>query len=129
MNNDNATSRLTNADLARFRIVAVNSSNKLIHCPAGGNATGSLQEGAPLVAGVETFKAGSNVSADGIYPGKEVTLQAGEAFAAGEMFKAGAYNGQDGYAVKDATKTLNTLGEARQAATAAGDYFRAEYTR
>jgi hypothetical protein len=129
MNNDNAKSRLTNAALARFRIVSVNSSSKLIYCPAGGNAVGSLQEAGPLVAGVETFAAGSNVSADGIYPGKEVTLQAGEVLAAGEMFKAGAYSGEDGYAVKDATKTVNTLGEVRQAATAAGQYFQAEYTR
>ena len=120
----NATSRLTGAALKRFRLVSL-SAGKYVHCPAGGACVVSLQEGAPA----DTFASDSPVAPDAIEVGKEVTLEAGEALAIGEFFKAGAYGGNDGYAVKDATKTVDTLGEVRSTASAAGAKFRAEYTR
>ncbi len=121
-----STARLTGAALGRFRLVSVDTSTpgKLIHCPAGGGCVGSLQESAPD----DTFASGTSVSPDSIENGKEVTLVAGEILAVGEFFKAGAYGGADGYAVKDASKTVETLGKVRQAA-AAGERFRAEYTK
>lgn len=45
------------------------------------------------------------------------------------MFKAGAYGGNDGYAVKDATKTVDTLGVVLTTASAAGAKFTGVYTR
>lgn len=122
----NATARVTGAALGRFRLISVDTSTpgKLIHCPAGGGCVGSLQEGAPN----DIFAAGTVVSPDEIEIGKEVTLVAGEILAPGDFFKAGAYGGADGYAVKDASKTVDTLGKVRQAA-AAGERFRAEYTK
>jgi hypothetical protein len=121
----NATSRLTAAELKRFRLVSVDTNGKLVHCPAGGACVGSLQEGG--AGGV--FAADTPVSPDAIEVGKEVTLEAGEALAIGEFFKAGAYGGNDGYAVKDATKSVDTLGEVRSTASEAGAKFKAEYTR
>lgn len=120
----NATSRLTGAALKRFRLVSL-SAGKYVHCPAGGNCLGSLQEGAPA----DTFASDSSVAPDAIEIGKEVTLEAGEALAIGEMFKAGAYGGNDGYAVKDATKTVDTLGVVLTTASAAGAKFTGVYTR
>ena len=121
----NATSRLTGAALKRHRLVYVYTDGTLLHCPAGGMCVGSLQEGAPA----DTFAADTPVSPDAIEYGKEVVLEAGEVLAVGEFFKAGAYGGADGYAVKDSTKTVNTLGVVRQAAAAAGAKFRAEYAK
>lgn len=121
----NATSRLTGAALKRFRLVSVNSSGVLVHCPAGGGCVGSLQEGAPD----DTFASGSPVSPDAIEVGKEVTLEAGEALAIGEWVKPGAYSGADGYAVKDASKTVDTIAQVRSTAAAAGAKFTAEYVR
>lgn len=120
----NATSMLTGATLKRFRLVSP-SAGKYVHCPAGGACVGSLQEGAPD----DTFASDSPVAPDAIEVGKEVTLEAGEALAIGEFFKAGAYGGNDGYAVKDATKTVDTLGVVLTTASAAGAKFQALYTR
>lgn len=115
----------TAAALKRYRLVSVNSSGKLIHCAAGGMCVGSLQEGAPA----DTFASGTVVSPSEVEPGEEAILEAGEALAAGEMFKAGAYGGNDGYAVKDATKTVDTLGLVLQAATDAGQKIRVVYAK
>lgn len=120
----NATSRLTGAALKRYRLVSL-SAGAYVHCPAGGACVGSLQEGAPA----DTFASGSPVAPDAIEVGKEVTLEAGEALAIGEFFKAGAYGGNDGYAVKDASKTVDTLGVVLSTASAAGAKFQALYTR
>jgi hypothetical protein len=120
----NATSRLTGAALKRFRLVSL-SAGTYVHCPAGGACVGSLQEGAPA----DTFASGTPVAPDAIEVGKEVTLEAGEALAIGEFFKAGAYSGNDGYAVKDATKSVDTLGVVLTTASAAGAKFTALYTR
>ena len=120
----NATSKLTGAALKRYRLVSL-SAGTYIHCPAGGNCVGSLQEGAPA----DTFAISTPVSPDAIQTGKEVTLEAGEALAIDEMFKAGAYGGADGYAVKDATKSVDTLGVVTSTASAAGAKFQAVYTK
>lgn len=119
-----AISRPTNAALKRFRLVSL-SGGKYVHCPAGGDCVGSLQEGAPA----DTFASGTVIAPSEIEIGKEVTLEAGEPLAIGEKFKAGAYGGEDGYAVKDAAKTVDTLGVVVSTASAAGVRFQAVYTK
>lgn len=120
----NAVSKLTGAALKRYRLVSL-SAGTYVHCPSGGNCVGSLQEGAPA----DTFASGTPISPDAIEAGKEVWLEAGEALAIGEMFKAGAYGGADGYAVKDSTKTVDTLGVVLSTASGAGSRFQAVYTK
>lgn len=114
----------TGAALKRYRLVTVNSSRELVHCASGGIVVGSLQEGSTVD---DVFAAGIDVSPCEVEPGKEALLEAGEALTPGWMFKAGAYGGDDGYIVRDATKTVDTLGLVLQTATAAGQKVRVVY--
>lgn len=99
------------AALLRFRLVTTNTDGELAYCGSGGIAIGSLQQGAPD----DTFAIDTVVTPDCIAPGKEATLDSGEALAIGDMFKAGA----DGVASKDATKTVDTLGKVLTVASGA----------
>lgn len=112
------TSFKLSAALKRYRIVTV-AAGQLGYCGAGGMATGSLQEAAPD----NTFPAGSIVSPDGIEPGKEAELEAGEVLVVDDLFASGA----NGVAAKEASKTVNTLGKVIRGAAAPGAIARVIY--
>ncbi len=107
------------AALSRYRLVTTDANGLLAYCGAGGVAVGSLQEAAPD----NSFPSGSIVEPAEIESGEEALLEAGEALAVNDMFKAGA----NGVAAKDATKSVDTLGKVLQAATAAGQKVRVVY--
>ncbi len=112
------TSYKLSAALKRYRIVTV-AAGQLGYCGAGGMATGTLQEGAPD----NTFPAGSIVSPEGIAPGQEAEIEAGEALVVDDLFASGA----NGVAAKEVSKTLNTLGKVIRGAAAPGAIARVIY--
>ena len=91
------------AALNRYRFVTVGTTQQLEYCGVGGLCVGSLQESAPD----NVFPIGSIVGVAEIEPGCEVLFEAGETLVPGDLFKPGA----NGVGVKDASKTVDTLGK------------------